>query len=60
MHWSVKAEYLFLGVQRNIQSCAPAGGFAPAASFDCTTTHTVQTKRDGLDSRRIGGCVGTG
>ena len=26
-HWSVKAEYLLLGVQRNIQTCAQVGGF---------------------------------
>ena len=51
-HWSVKGEYLFLGVQRNIQSCAQVGGF-PAGTIDCTTTHTpgIQTITLGLNYR---------
>jgi outer membrane immunogenic protein len=52
MHWSVKAEYLLLGVQRNTQSCAQVGGF-PAGTIDCTTTHTpgIQTITLGLNYR---------
>jgi outer membrane immunogenic protein len=52
MHWSVKAEYLLLGVQRNIQSCAQVGGFPPGV-IDCTTTHTpgIQTITVGLNYR---------
>lgn len=52
MHWSVKAEYLFLGVQRNVNSCAQVGGF-PAGTIDCTTTHTpgIQTITLGLNYR---------
>ena len=52
MHWSVKAEYLLLGVSRNIQSCAQVGGF-PAGTIDCTTTHTpgIQTITLGLNYR---------
>jgi len=52
MHWSVKAEYLLLGVQRNIQSCAQVGGFPPG-TIDCTTTHTpgIQTITLGLNYR---------
>jgi outer membrane immunogenic protein len=51
-HWSVKAEYLFLGIQRNIQSCAQVGGF-PAGVIDCTTTHVpgIQTITLGLNYR---------
>jgi outer membrane immunogenic protein len=51
-HWSVKAEYLLLGVQRNIQSCAQVGGF-PAGTIDCTTTHVpgIQTITLGLNYR---------
>jgi outer membrane immunogenic protein len=51
-HWSVKAEYLLLGVQRNVQSCAQVGGF-PAGTIDCTTTHTpqIQTITVGLNYR---------
>jgi opacity protein-like surface antigen len=52
MHWSVKAEYLLLGTQRNIQSCNQVGGF-PAGTIDCTTTHTpgIQTITLGLNYR---------
>ena len=52
MHWSVKAEYLLLGVQKNIQSCAQVGGF-PAGTIDCTTTHVpgIQTISLGLNYR---------
>ena len=52
MHWSVKAEYLLLGVQRNIQSCAQVGGFPPG-TIDCTTTHVpgIQTISLGLNYR---------
>jgi outer membrane immunogenic protein len=51
-HWSVKGEYLFLGVQRNVNSCAQVGGF-PAGTIDCTTTHTpgIQTITVGLNYR---------
>jgi len=52
MHWSVKAEYLLLGVQKNIQSCSQVGGF-PAGTIDCTTTHVpgIQTITLGLNYR---------
>jgi len=51
-HWSVKAEYLLLGTQRNLQSCAQVGGF-PAGTIDCTTTHVpgIQTITLGLNYR---------
>ena len=52
MHWSVKAEYLVLGVQKDVQSCAQVGGFPPGV-IDCTTTHTpaIQTITLGLNYR---------
>jgi outer membrane immunogenic protein len=51
-HWSVKAEYLLLGIQRNTQTCAQVGGF-PAGTIDCTTTHVpgIQTITLGLNYR---------
>jgi len=48
-HWSVKAEYLVLGVQRNILGCGPTNtGFT-----ECTTTHTpsIQTITVGVNYR---------
>jgi outer membrane immunogenic protein len=52
MHWSVKAEYLVLGVQKDVQSCAQVGGFPPG-TIDCTTTHSpaIQTVTLGLNYR---------
>jgi outer membrane immunogenic protein len=56
MHWSVKAEYLVLGVARNVTNCGPAiSGGVPlvgGTSF-CAVTHTpdVQTITVGLNYR---------
>jgi outer membrane immunogenic protein len=60
MHWSVKAEYLVLGVARNVTNCGTGlftlgpAGFAPAGAFTfCGITHTpdVQTITLGLNYR---------
>jgi outer membrane immunogenic protein len=52
MHWSVKAEYLVLGVQRNVTNCGPVIGAGPTATF-CDVTHTpaIQTITLGLNYR---------
>jgi outer membrane immunogenic protein len=54
MHWSLRAEYLVLGLARNVTTCgtASAGGVAIAGQF-CTVTHTpdVQTITVGLNYR---------
>ncbi len=54
MHWSVRAEYLVLGLARNVTSCGTvvAGGVVLPGSF-CTVTHTpdVQTITVGLNYR---------
>jgi outer membrane immunogenic protein len=55
MHWSVRAEYLVLGVARNVTSCGTgitAGGVVVPGSF-CAVTHTpdVQTITVGLNYR---------
>jgi outer membrane immunogenic protein len=52
MHWSVKAEYLVLGVQRNVTGCSQVGLFPPG-TIDCTVTHTpaIQTITLGLNYR---------
>jgi outer membrane immunogenic protein len=52
MHWSVKAEYLVLGLPSNTNTCGPVGGFPPG-TIDCTTTHipNVQTITLGLNYR---------
>jgi outer membrane immunogenic protein len=52
MHWSVKAEYLVLGVQSNVLGCGAAGPGPGGATF-CTTTHTpaIQTVSLGLNYR---------
>jgi outer membrane immunogenic protein len=49
MHWSVKAEYLVLGVQKNIFGC----GVTSTGFTECTTTHTpaIQTVSLGLNYR---------
>jgi len=49
MHWSVKAEYLVLGVPRNIQACGPTN----TGLTECATTHTpaIQTITLGLNYR---------
>jgi|SRR5579862_8664435 len=51
-HWSVKAEYLVLGVATTLNSCAQVGGF-PAGTIDCAYTHisSVQTIDLGLNYR---------
>jgi outer membrane immunogenic protein len=55
MNWSVKAEYLVLGVARNSTNCGTAfiGGVAPVAGSFCAVTHTpdVQTITVGLNYR---------
>ena len=54
MHWSVKAEYLVLGVARNVNNCGTAFlfGVTPLATL-CSTTHTpdVQMITVGLNYR---------
>jgi outer membrane immunogenic protein len=52
MHWSVKAEYLVLSVQRNVFGCGVAGP-GPGGGTFCTTTHTpaIQTVSLGLNYR---------
>jgi len=49
MHWSVKAEYLILGVPRNVLGCGPTN----TGLTECTTTHTpaIQTIALGLNYR---------
>jgi outer membrane immunogenic protein len=49
MHWSVKAEYLVLGVQHNQLGC----GLTSTGFNDCTITHTpaIQTISLGLNYR---------
>jgi outer membrane immunogenic protein len=37
-NWSLKAEYLFLGLSGTINQCAQVGGF-PAGTIDCTRSH---------------------
>jgi outer membrane immunogenic protein len=53
MHWSVRAEYLVLGVARNVTNCGT--GFLGGVSFGtfCSVTHTpdVQTITLGLNYR---------
>jgi outer membrane immunogenic protein len=55
MHWSVRAEYLVLGIARNVTNCGvPAVGGVPAAvGAFCSVTHTpdVQTITLGLNYR---------
>ncbi len=50
MHWSVKAEYLVLGVNRNVTNCGPT---VPGGFFECSVTHTpaIQTISLGLNYR---------
>jgi outer membrane immunogenic protein len=50
MHWSVKAEYLVLGVPRNVTNCGPA---LPPGALECAVTHTpaIQTITLGLNYR---------
>jgi outer membrane immunogenic protein len=54
MHWSVRAEYLVLGLARNVTNCGTVatGGVVVPGSF-CTVTHTpdVQTITVGLNYR---------
>ena len=55
MHWSVKAEYLVLGVARNDTTCGTAflGGVTAIPGSFCAVTHTpdVQTITVGLNYR---------
>jgi outer membrane immunogenic protein len=55
MHWSVRAEYLVLGLARNVTNCgtAFAGGAPIAGAPFCSVTHTpdVQTITVGLNYR---------
>jgi outer membrane immunogenic protein len=50
MNWSVKAEYLVLGVPRNITNCGPV---IPGGLLECSVTHTpaIQTITLGLNYR---------
>jgi outer membrane immunogenic protein len=52
MHWSVKAEYLVLGVARNVTNCGPVFSAGPTVT-DCAVTHTpdIQTITLGLNYR---------
>jgi opacity protein-like surface antigen len=53
MHWSVRAEYLVLGLARNVTNCGtPLNGFIGPGQM-CTVTHTpdVQTITVGLNYR---------
>jgi outer membrane immunogenic protein len=51
-HWSVKAEYMYLGISRTVATCAQVGGFPPG-TIDCSNTHFagVQTLDLGLNYR---------
>jgi hypothetical protein len=54
MHWSVKAEYLVLGVPRNVTNCGPAlpvGGGAAVPVCSVTHTPAIQTVTLGLNYR---------
>jgi outer membrane immunogenic protein len=54
MHWSVKAEYLVLGVPRNVTNCGPAlpvGGGAAVPVCSVTHTPAIQTITLGLNYR---------
>jgi len=54
MHWSVKAEYLVLGVPKNVTNCGPTVpvGGGPGV-VECSVTHTpaIQTVTLGLNYR---------
>jgi outer membrane immunogenic protein len=55
MHWSVRAEYLVLGLARNVTNCGTLffGGVAVPVNPFCSVTHTpdVQTITLGLNYR---------
>jgi outer membrane immunogenic protein len=53
MHWSVKAEYLVLGVARNVTNCGTASLGAVSLGSFCSVTHTpdVQMITVGLNYR---------
>jgi outer membrane immunogenic protein len=53
MNWSVKAEYLVLGLQKNITGCGPVAVPGIPTVTDCSTTHTpaIQTISLGLNYR---------
>jgi outer membrane immunogenic protein len=53
MHWSVRAEYLVLGLARNVTTCGAAFGGGFGGNQFCTVTHTpdVQTITVGLNYR---------
>jgi outer membrane immunogenic protein len=37
-HWSMKAEYLVMGIASTVNGCSQVGGF-PVGVIDCTTSH---------------------
>jgi outer membrane immunogenic protein len=47
-NWSVKAEYLYLGLASTVNSCAQVGGFPPG-TIDC-----VYTKTNGISTFKLG------
>ena len=47
-NWSVKAEYLFLGLDHTISTCGPGGGAAAGSTF-CSTMNV-----DGIHTAKIG------
>ena len=54
MHWSVRAEYLVLGVARNVTDCGTAtlfGAVVPGSFCGVTHTPDVQTITVGLNYR---------
>jgi outer membrane immunogenic protein len=53
MHWSVRAEYLVLGLARNVTNCGTAFLFGASVGSFCSVTHSpdVQTITLGLNYR---------
>lgn len=47
-NWSLKAEYLYLGLRATVNSCAQVGGFPPG-TIDC-----VYTKTNGISTFKVG------
>ena len=49
-NWSVKAEYLYLGLAATVNQCAQVGGF-PAGTIDCdfTKTNNINTFKVGVN-----------
>lgn len=48
--WSVKAEYLYLGIHEAFAVCGPGGGGLFAATFNFCADHTV----DGIHTTKVG------